>query len=161
MMTMTLHQPARRQFLKASGGASLLAAMAAAGMTFPLSALADQGRAAFDAKTLPEALKALGVDNAGASGDVQVLASDIAENGAVVPVQAVSKLAKTEQMAILVEKNPFILAANFDIGPDMIADVTTRIKMAQTSNVVVLVKADGKFYSATKEIKVTLGGCGG
>lgn len=158
---MSLHQPERRLFLKASAGATALAALAAAGVTFPLAALADQGRAAFDAKTLAEAFKALGVESAGASGDVQILASDIAENGAVVPVQAVSKLANTQMVAILVEKNPFILAAKFDVTPDMVPDVTTRIKMAQTSNVVALVKADGKFYSATKEIKVTLGGCGG
>ena len=67
----------------------------------------------------------------------------------------------TTQIAFLVEKNPNMLAAMFDVGPEMVADVTTRIKMGQTSNVIALVKADGKFYTATKEIKVTLGGCGG
>jgi sulfur-oxidizing protein SoxY len=158
---MNHHQPDRRRFLKTSGELSILGLLAAAGMTFPRSAAAEWNKTAFESKTLAETLKALGVTKANDSTEVQLLASDIAENGAVVPVQAVSKLANTEQIAILIEKNPFILAALFDIGPDMIADVTTRIKMAQTSNVVVLVKAGGNFYSATKEIKVTLGGCGG
>ena len=140
---------------------SLLGALAAAGIVVPRMALANWDKVAFEAKTMDEALKALGADTAGSSGDVQIIASDIAENGAVVPVQAVSKLANTERIAILVEKNPSMLAAAFDIGPDTIPDVTARIKMGQTSNVHVVVKADGKFYTAAKEIKVTLGGCGG
>ena len=155
------HRPDRRRFLKTSGQLSILGALAAAGMTFPQSVMAEWNKVAFDSKSLPEALKALGVTAQKDSAEVQLLASDIAENGAVVPVQAVSKLANTEQIAILIEKNPFIVAATFDIGPDMIPDVTTRIKMAQTSNVIVLVKAGGNVYTATKEIKVTLGGCGG
>lgn len=158
---MNHHRPDRRHFLKTGGELSILGLLAAAGLTFPGPALAEWNRAAFESKSLPEVLKALGVTKANGSGEVQLVASDIAENGAVVPVQAVSKLPNTEQIAILIEKNPFILAALFDIGPETIPDVTTRIKMAQTSNVVVLVKAGGNFYSATKEIKVTLGGCGG
>ena len=158
---MTQHRADRRRFLKTGGHLSILGVLAAAGVTFPRSVLAEWNKAAFDSKSLPDALKALGATKASDSAEVQLLASDIAENGAVVPVQAVSKLPNTEQIAILIEKNPFIVAATFDIGPDMIPDVTTRIKMAQTSNVVVLVKAGGNFYTATKEIKVTLGGCGG
>jgi len=127
----------------------------------PRLALAEWNKAAFDGKTLPDAYKSLGVEGAKETSDVQLIASDIAENGAVVPLQAVSKIPNTTQISFLVEKNPSMLAAMFDIGPDMVPDVTTRIKMGQTSNVVVLVKADGKFYTATKEIKVTLGGCGG
>jgi sulfur-oxidizing protein SoxY len=76
-------------------------------------------------------------------------------------LQAVSKIAGTTQISFLVEKNPNMLAAVFDIGPDLVPDVTTRIKMGQTSNIIVLVKAGDKYFTATKEIKVTLGGCGG
>jgi len=151
-----MHTPLeRRQALR------VLGALAAAGFVLPRAALANWDKAAFEAKTLEDALKALGAGTPATGGEVQIIASDIAENGAVVPVQAVSKLPNTERIAILVEKNPNLLAAAFDIGPDTLPDVTARIKMGQTSNVVAVVKADGKFYSATKEIKVTLGGCGG
>ena len=90
-----------------------------------------------------------------------MVAPDIAENGAVVPVGAVSKLPNTTDIMIIVEKNPSPLAAAFTIPAGTNADVQTRIKMGQSSNVIAVVKADGKLYSATKETKVTLGGCGG
>lgn len=151
----------RRTTLKAGGSLALLSALAAAGFILPRSAQAAWNKAAFEGKTMADALKALGAEGAANSGDIQILASDIAENGAVVPVQVVSKLAKTEQIAILVDKNPSPLAASFTVTDDMVADVTSRLKMGQTSNVIALVKADGKFFTATKEIKVTLGGCGG
>jgi len=140
---------------------AVLAALAAAGMVVPKELFASWNKAAFEGKTADEVVKALGGSAAAASGEVQIIASDIAENGAVVPIQAVSRLANTQQIAILVLANPNVLAAVFDVGPDIVPDFTTRIKMSQTSNVIVLVKADGKFVSATKEIKVTLGGCGG
>ena len=124
-------------------------------------AFAAWNKPAFDGKTLADTYKAMGATQIAESGDVQIIASDIAENGAVVPVQAVSKIPGTTQIAVLVEKNPNMLAASFDIGPDIVPDVTTRIKMGQTSNVIVLVKAGDKYFSAAKEIKVTLGGCGG
>lgn len=152
------YRQSRRTLLKHGG---LFAMLAAFGSVFPRVAFGAWNKAAFDGKTLAEAYKAMGVEGAKESGEVQLLASDIAENGAVVPLQAVSKLPNTTQIAFFVEKNPNMLAAMFDIGPDMVADVTTRIKMGQTSNVIAVVKADGKFYTATKEIKVTLGGCGG
>jgi sulfur-oxidizing protein SoxY len=78
-----------------------------------------------------------------------------------VPFTIGSKLPKTEQLALLVEKNPNILAASFNIPDGTEPQVNTRVKMGQTSNVIALVKADGKFYYTTKEVKVTLGGCGG
>jgi len=86
---------------------------------------------------------------------------DIAENGAVVPVGIASKIPQTQAIAILIEKNPNMLAAVFDIPPGTDPSLSTRIKMAQTSNVYALVKAGGKYYATSKEIKVTLGGCGG
>lgn len=148
----------RRNIIKLAGG---LGISALGLLALPRMAFAEWNKAAFDGKTLPDAYKVLGAGTPAESADIQILASDIAENGAVVPVQAVSKIANTQQIAILVEKNPNMLAALFDISPDMFPDVTTRIKMGQTSNVIVMVKADGKFYTASKEVKVTLGGCGG
>ncbi|MBL8807567.1 MAG: thiosulfate oxidation carrier protein SoxY [Rhodospirillales bacterium] len=151
----------RRSVLRAGSGAGVVAALAAAGFFAPGEALAAWAKDAFEGKSVADAMKAMGATASGASGDVQIVASDIAENGAVVPIQAISKAANTQQIAIMVEKNPNVLAAIFDVGPDVLPDFTTRIKMGETSNVTVLVKADGKFLTATKEIKVTLGGCGG
>ncbi|MCX7151926.1 MAG: thiosulfate oxidation carrier protein SoxY, partial [Proteobacteria bacterium] len=91
----------------------------------------------------------------------QITAPDIAENGMVVPISVTSNLAKTQSIAILVEKNPSTLSASFDIPDGTDPFVQTRVKMGQSSNVYAVVKADGKYYSAVKEIKVTLGGCGG
>ena len=152
----------RRDVLKAGAGATLLGALVAAGLLKPgrVSA-ADWNKAAFEAKTMPEALAALGAGTPADGKDIVVTAPDIAENGAVVPLAATSNLPKTESIAFLVEKNPYMLAASFLLGEGAVPTVSTRVKIARTSNVSVLVKADGKFYVATKEIKVTLGGCGG
>ncbi len=154
-----MSQHTRRQLLRHGSILGLLVAVGSA--INPRSLFAAWNKEAFDGKTLPDAYKALGATTTAESGDVQIVASDIAENGAVVPLQAISKIPNTTQISFLVEKNPNMLAATFDIGPDIVPDVTTRIKMGQTSNIIALVKADGKFYTATKEIKVTLGGCGG
>ena len=153
----------RREILKSSGGAAVLALAAAAGLFKPGSAWAQAGwnKAAFDTKSLNDAVKALGGTSAAESKDITITSPDIAENGAVVPFTIASKLAKTESVAILVEKNPNILAASFNIPDGTEPWVNTRVKMGQTSNVIALVKADGKFYYASKEVKVTLGGCGG
>jgi sulfur-oxidizing protein SoxY len=102
----------------------------------------------------------LGAGSPDKSGAITLNAPDIAENGAVVPVGITTTL-KAEQMAILVEKNPSSLAAQFFIPAGTEPFVTSRIKMGQTSNVYGLVKADGKWSMAVKEVKVTLGGCGG
>ena len=86
---------------------------------------------------------------------------EIAENGAIVPVTVASTLPNVEQISIFVDKNPNVMAANFIFPAGTESMVTTRVKMAQTSSVVALVKADGKFYRTAKEVKVTAGGCGG
>ena len=152
------HQASRRGFLRQTG---LLALAVSAVALLPRMAQAAWNKTAFSAKTLEDAYKALGAALAAESADIQVIASDIAENGAVVPVEAISKIPNTTQISFLVDKNPTMLTAQFDLGPDMLPEVSTRLKMAQTSSVIALVKADGKFYTASKEIKVTLGGCGG
>ncbi|MEI6113107.1 MAG: thiosulfate oxidation carrier protein SoxY [Burkholderiales bacterium] len=117
-------------------------------------------KAGFADTTMDEVKKAQGGGAAQKSDAVMLKAPDIAENGAVVPVGITTTL-KATSMAILVEKNPNMLAGYFDLPAGTEPFVTTRVKMGQTSNVYALVKADGKWFSAFKEIKVTLGGCGG
>jgi sulfur-oxidizing protein SoxY len=152
----------RRNALKTGGGLSLLALVTAAGWLKPGEAHAAWDKAAFDAKTMDDAYKAMGVSAPAQSKDIAFVATpDIAENGAVVPIGVTSSIPNTQQVAILVEKNPNMLTASFDIPAGTEPSVTTRIKMGQSSNVYALVKADGKYYVASKEIKVTLGGCGG
>ena len=105
-------------------------------------------------------IRALGGTGTRESADVTVIAPEIAENGAVVPIQIVSGLPATQAIAIAIEKNPRLLAAYFEIPEGTLADIQTRVKMAETCNVYALVKADGGFYYASKEIKITAGGCG-
>jgi sulfur-oxidizing protein SoxY len=151
----------RREFVKVGG---VLGLMAAAGLITMEQARAQQqawNKAAFEAKSLDETVKALGGAAAAQSGDIVITAPDIAENGAVVPVAVTSKIPNTQGIYVLVEKNPNSLAAGFSIPAGTEPAVSTRIKMGQTSNVHAVVKADNKFFVATKEVKVTLGGCGG
>ena len=152
----------RRKVLQGTGGAAVMGLAMAAGLFKPGSAwAAEWNKAAFETKSLNDAVKAMGGGSASESKDIVINSPDIAENGAVVPFTISSKLPKTEQVALLVEKNPNILAASFNIPNGTEPWVNTRVKMGQTSNVIALVKADGKFYYTTKEVKVTLGGCGG
>jgi sulfur-oxidizing protein SoxY len=155
----------RRKVLKSGGGATLLTLLAAAGWLRPGDVLAAEdawNKAAFESKTMDEAYKAIAGGTPAQTKDVVFFATpDIAENGAVVPIGVTSNLPKTESIAILVEKNPNMLAAAFDIPQGTEPSLTTRVKMGQSSNVYALVKADGKYHVASKEIKVTLGGCGG
>ena len=151
----------RRAVLKGTGGAAVLGLAMMAGLFKPGSAWAEWNKAAFEVKTLNDAVKAMGGSQASESKDITIQSPDIAENGAVVPFTIASKIPKTEAMALLVEKNPNILAASFAIPDGTEPWVNTRVKMGQTSNVIALVKADGKYYYASKEVKVTLGGCGG
>jgi len=153
---------ARRTFIKGAGAAGTVAVAAAAGLLKPTQVLAAEwNKAAFEAKGMPDALKVLGASAAADSKDITIKAPDIAENGAVVPVEVTSKIAGTTGIALLVEKNAQPLAADFDLSNGADGYVSTRIKMGQTSNVRVVVQAGGKTYSAVKEVKVTIGGCGG
>jgi sulfur-oxidizing protein SoxY len=153
----------RRSVLKMGGGATLLGLVAAAGWLKPGAAQAQAwNKAAFDTKSLGDTMKALGGGEPAQSKDIVFFQTpDIAENGAVVPVGITSNIPKTESIAILIEKNPNMLAAVFDIPAGTDPTITTRVKMGQSSNIYALVKADGKYYVAAKEVKVTLGGCGG
>ncbi|UJW79233.1 thiosulfate oxidation carrier protein SoxY [Hydrogenophaga sp. SL48] len=147
----------RRQALQSTGA---FASLIALGLVTQSQAQAAVDNASFQVKTLEDALKAIGGTPA-TSDQVSVVSPDIAENGAVVPVGATSKLANTTEMYLIVEKNPTPLSCAFFIPAGTAADVQTRLKMGQSTNVVAVVKADGKLFSASKETKVTLGGCGG
>jgi sulfur-oxidizing protein SoxY len=153
----------RREWLKSGGGVTLFTLLAAAGWLRPGDALAEAwNKAAFEARTMDETMKALGGGTPAPGKDITFVSTpDIAENGAVVPIGVASAIPKTDAIAILIEKNPNMLAAVFDIPTGTDPAISTRVKMAQTSNVYALVRADGKYYVASKEIKVTLGGCGG
>lgn len=138
---------------------ALVGLMASAGLLTQAEA-AQWDKAAFEAKSVDDVVKALGGSAPTVSDKVTLRAPDIAENGAVVPVGVESTL-KATQMAILVEKNPSALAAMFILPAGSEAWASTRVKMGQTSNVIALVKSDGKWFMSSKEVKVTLGGCGG
>ena len=123
---------------------------------------AGYNTAAFAAKSMPELTKALGVGTPTESKDVTITGPDIAENGAVVPVGAATTLAGVKRLLMLVEKNPSMLAAMFDVTDSIDANIATRVKMGQSSDVyAVALMGDGKVLFARKEMKVTLGGCGG
>jgi sulfur-oxidizing protein SoxY len=151
----------RRRFLKAGGGAAALSAAAAAGLTPRGEAMAASwNKQGFASKAVNEAVKSLGATNVIDSRDITITAPDIAENGAVVPIAVTSRIPNTQSISVLAEKNPFPLAATFDIANGAEPYASVRIKMGETSNVRAIVKADGKYYTAAKEVKVTVGGCG-
>lgn len=155
-----MKQP-RRTFLQFAGSAGAVFAAAATGLLKAGSAwAAPWNKNAFESKAVPDILKNLGASNLIESKDISITAPDIAENGAIVPVAVTSRIPNTQSISIIAEKNPFPLAASFDILPGGDSYVSTRLKMGQTSDVRAVVKADGKFYTAVKEVKVTVGGCG-
>jgi len=149
----------RREMLTRS--ASVAAALAGLGL-LPQAAQAAWSQAAFEAKNMGDLMKALGTSGPTESKDVTITGPDIAENGAVVPVGAATTLAGVKRILLLVEKNPSMLAALFDVTDAVEPNISTRVKMGQSSNVIaVVITADNKVLFAQKEIKVTLGGCGG
>lgn len=151
----------RRDFLS---GSARVAGMLAALCAMPSLARAEGpwNAAAFDAKTIADMTKALGIGTPVESKDIQLVAPDIAENGAVVPVTLSTTLPGVKKMMVLVEKNPSMLTAMFDVTDAVEPNFKTRVKMGQSSNIVaVALMADGRVLYASKETKVTLGGCGG
>ncbi len=152
----------RRRVLQAGSGAALYALLASIGLLEAGDAAAQAlSSGAWQTKSVADTLKSLGVSNVADSRDVLITSPDIAENGAVVPVGVSSNLPKTDFIAVMVEKNPNTLAAAYELPEGTEPEVNMRIKMGQSSDVVALVRADGKYYTTRKEIKVTLGGCGG
>ena len=152
----------RRMILKGGAAAGAVSVAVGAGLLAPRAVLAAWNEAAFKAKDVNGALSAtLGSDATADSGDINIKAPPIAENGAVVPVTISSTIAGAESITLLVEKNGTPLAATFSLGANAVPYVATRIKMSKTSNVIAVVKAGGTSHVAKKEVKVTIGGCGG
>jgi sulfur-oxidizing protein SoxY len=152
----------RRDMLKTS--ARVAGLLAAAGL-LPAAARAQASawdKVAFEAKSLADVAKAFGGQAPALNAGVTLTGPDIAENGAVVPVACATTLTGVKRLAILVEKNPNALAASFDVSDAVEPNFNTRVKMGQSSNVyAVAFMSDGRVLYAQKEIKVTLGGCGG
>ena len=154
-------QANRRQMIQHS--AVLAGLLASAGLLPAAQAQAAFNRGAFDAKTMDEMLKALGLAAKPVeSKEVTLTGPDIAENGAVVPLGVASSAAGVKRLLLLVEKNPNVLAGVFEVSDAVEPSMSTRVKMGQTSNVyAVAITGDNKVLFAQKEVKVTLGGCGG
>ncbi len=152
----------RRVFLKGTLAASAVGVAVGAGLLTPQEVLAAWPKSAFEAKNIDNALKDLvGSSEAAESGDITIKAPDIAENGAVVPITVSSTLPKVNSVTLLVEQNNIPLAATYELTEGTEAYVSNRLKMGKTSDVIAVVKSDGKLYSAKKPVKVTIGGCGG
>ena len=152
----------RRQLLQRAGGAGALAAAFAAGVLRPQDVLAaGWNKNAFAAKSALDAVKNLGAGDLTDSKDIVIDAPQIAENGAVVPIEVTSNVPNTKSIAVLIEKNPYPLAAAFDFAGSAVPFVKVNVKMGESSHVRVVAEAGGKYYTATKEVKVTIGGCGG
>ena len=151
---MSAMKPLRRTMLSALGAL-------AGGLLLPLRAFAAWNKEAFQSKTAADALKGLGVGASTESKDIVIDAPQIAENGAVVPIEVSSHLAGTRSISLVVEKNPFPLAAKFDFAEGALPYVKVNVKLGESSFVRVVAEAGGRFYTASKEIKVTIGGCGG
>jgi sulfur-oxidizing protein SoxY len=153
----------RRLILQGAGAVALVGlgniplgfapALAAANDKYPVDA--------FKAKSYADAIKALYGKTAEPSDKVKLDAPEIAENGSVVPISVSTTLTDVSSISFLVAENPNALAASYKIPAGTMASVANRLKMAKTSNVIAIVEAGGKLYSATKEVKVTVGGCGG
>jgi sulfur-oxidizing protein SoxY len=154
----------RRQFLRLT---SVVGALGVTGLSAlelvlqaPSALAAVWNKPGFESKVVEEVMKSLGATNAQPSAEIHINAPDIAENGAVVPIEVTSRINNTQSIALIAEKNPFPLAAQVELLNGAEPYFYVRIKMGQTSRIQVLVKADGKFYTAHKEIKITIGGCG-
>ena len=155
-------QQSRRIFLQSGLAAGTISLAAAAGMLTPGAVLASWPRKAFEATSMKEAVLAIaGQAQASPSDAVTVRTPDIAENGAVVSVTVEYRLPNAESISILVPENNNKLAASYRLSGQINSFVSSRIKMRKTSDVVAIVRANGKLYSNKSHVKVTLGGCGG
>jgi sulfur-oxidizing protein SoxY len=154
----------RRNLLKGIGASGVLTAALAVGALKPTQVFAadEWNRTAFDAKEASAALKAIGASSTAESKDIVLNAPEIAENGAVVPITVTSNIPNSISIALLSLKNPLPLSAAFDFAEGAMADIQVRVRLAETTAVRAVVKtADGKYFSTQKEVKVTVGGCGG
>jgi sulfur-oxidizing protein SoxY len=131
-------------------------------LMLPLRALAaGWNKEAFQSRSPADALKSIGAGASAESKDIVIEAPQIAENGAVVPIEITSSIPGTRSIALVIEKNPFPLAARFDFAEGALPYVKVNVKVGESSFVRVVAEAAGRHYSAAKEVKVTIGGCGG
>ncbi len=152
----------RRVILRSAGATGALAVALAAGLLKPERVLAAAwDESAFRQKDVADALKSIGADNAVASKEVVLDVPEIAENGAVVPVEITSHVPGTTSIAVVIDKNPFPLSSKFSFTEGALPYVKLNVKMGQSSNIRVIAEAGGKHYVAMREVKVTIGGCGG
>ena len=145
-------QHARRLIVQALGALVVLG---------PARALAAWNKGAFEAKSAIDAMRALGIGNTEDSKEIQIRAPEIAENGAVVPIDITSDIPGTTAISVFIEKNPFPYTGTFDVSQGAMPYVHLRVKIGESSPVRVVVTAGGKHYTSAKEVKVTIGGCGG
>ncbi len=151
----------RRSFLQGFGSAAALAGLMGAGLLKPACALAVEfNRSAFDAKSPVDALRLIGAAGAEASRDIVLKAPEIAENGAAVPIEVISQIPGTTRLSVLVDKNPFPLALQFNFAPGATPRFQAKLKMAESSRLRIIALAGGKHYTVFREVKVTVGGCG-
>ncbi|SEP83394.1 sulfur-oxidizing protein SoxY [Ectothiorhodospira magna] len=151
----------RRVFLKGTLAAGTVGVAVGTGLLTPAIALADRPKTAFETTTIEDAIRAaLGAGNPQDSDQITIDTQDVAENGAVVPITVTSSLPGVTHIAILTGANPFPLVASYTLGENTKAFVATRIKMGETSDIIAVVKANGRLYSARQKVRVTLGGCG-
>ena len=152
----------RRIFLKGSLATGAIGMAISAGLITPRMALAAWPKAAFDATSVDSAVQDLfGSSKLASSDKIKIKAPDIAENGAVVPISIETDIKEVESISIIAEKNSTPLTSSFVLGKGTEAYIATRVKLGKTGNVIAVVKAGGKLYSTSKEVKVTIGGCGG
>ena len=151
----------RRSVLKGVCAVGALATAVAAGLLSPARALAAWNKGAFEAKNIADAMKSVGVSNAEESKAIEIRAPEIAENGAVVPIDITSNIPGTTSISVFIEKNPFPYTGTFDFSQGAVPYVHLRVKIGESSPVRVVATAGGKHYTTAKEVKVTIGGCGG
>ena len=152
----------RRKFVKTAAFVGATVSVGSTALLLPQRAIGSYAMEAFKARDVDGALAgSLGSSSHTPSDSVKLKAPDIAENGAVVPITVSADMKNVTGISIVADSNPGPLTSTYMLTPASEPYVSTRIKMAKTGNVIGVVKADGKLYSATKEVKVTIGGCGG
>lgn len=153
----------RRQFLKGGLSAALLTPLLGTGLLMPTRVLAaDWNKPAFTARNIGDALKAYGSANAAESRDILINAPEIAENGAKVEIEITSNIANTRNLAVFADKNPMPLCSSIEFSGPVLPYLREQLKLSETTRIRVVAKTgEGKFHVAFREIKVTLGGCGG
>lgn len=153
----------RRLLLKRVGSLGIMTGLLQSGLLLKSTTAfaAEWNKNAFEAKAATDVLKKLGINQVIDSKEIIIKTPDLAENSSVVPLEIISHIPNTKEILIIVDKNPYPLVAQFEISEAIEPVISTRIKMAQTSLVRVLVKANNQYYGLNKEVKITIGGCGG